>query len=107
MIRAIAFDVFGTVVDWRGSIAREAAPMLVALGRDDIDPHAFADGWRARYQPAMAKVRSGARDFVILDVLHRETLEDLLRSLDIDPRGAGRGWPYRSHARLASARSLA
>lgn len=87
--KALAFDVFGTVVDWRSSIAREAAPVLARLGRDDVDPHAFADGWRARYQPAMARVRDGERGFVILDVLHREMLEDLLRSLDIDPQALG------------------
>ena len=87
--KALAFDVFGTVVDWRSSIARDAAPVLARLGREDIDPYAFADGWRARYQPAMARVREGERGFVILDVLHREMLEDLLRSLDIDPQVLG------------------
>lgn len=87
--KALAFDVFGTVVDWRSSIARDAAPMLARLGREDIDPYAFADGWRARYQPAMARVRSGERPFVILDMLHREMLEDLLHSLDIEPQALG------------------
>jgi len=87
--KALAFDVFGTVVDWRGGIAREAAPLLDSLGRADITPEAFADGWRARYQPAMARVRSGERPFVILDALHRETLEDLLVSLEIDPAAVG------------------
>jgi len=67
--KALAFDVFGTVVDWRSGIAREAAPLLDGLGRTDITPEAFADGWRARYQPAMARVRSGDRPFVILDTL--------------------------------------
>jgi len=87
--KALAFDVFGTVVDWRSGIARDAAPLLETLGRSDITPEAFADGWRARYQPAMARVRSGERPFVILDVLHRETLEDMLASLDIDPAALG------------------
>jgi 2-haloacid dehalogenase len=82
--------VFGTVVDWRSSIARDAAPVLARLGREDIDPHTFADGWRARYQPAMARVRDGERGFVILDVLHREMLEDLLRSLGIEPQAVGK-----------------
>lgn len=85
MPRALAFDVFGTVVDWRTGVARESARHLAALGRDDVDPAAFADAWRARYQPAMATVRDGARDFVILDVLHREMLEDTLRAHAIDP----------------------
>ena len=75
---ALAFDVFGTVVDWRTSIARESAPFLHRIGRPDLDPHAFADSWRARYVPAMAAVREGVRDFVVLDVLHREMLVDLL-----------------------------
>lgn len=83
MPKALAFDVFGTVVDWRTSIAREAAPFLSAIGRDDIDPAAFADGWRARYLPAMAAVTAG-RPFVILDTLHREMLDSLLADLGID-----------------------
>lgn len=87
--KALAFDVFGTVVDWRSGIARDVAPLLEMLGRSDIAPEAFADGWRARYQPAMARVRGGERPFVTLDVLHRETLEDLLASLDIDPAAVG------------------
>lgn len=78
MTRALLFDVFGTVVDWRNGIAREAAPILAALGRADIDPYAFADAWRAGYQPAMEEVRSGRRPFTRLDVLHRENLEALL-----------------------------
>jgi len=87
--KALAFDVFGTVVDWRSGIAREAAPLLDSLGRADITPETFADRWRARYQPAMARVRAGERSFVILDTLHRETLEDLLVSLEIDPGAIG------------------
>ena len=87
--KALAFDVFGTVVDWRSGIARESAPLLDQFGRTGITPEAFADGWRARYQPAMARVRSGERPFVILDTLHRETLEELLVSLEIDPTAVG------------------
>jgi len=80
MTRALLFDVFGTVVDWRSGVAREAAPVLTALGRPDIDPYAFADAWRARYQPAMEEIRSGRRPFTRLDVLHRENLEAILAS---------------------------
>ena len=87
--RAVAFDVFGTVVDWRASIARAVAPMLVTMGRTDVAPAAFADGWRSRYQPAMAAVREGRRPFAILDTLHRETLEDLLVYIGIDPAALG------------------
>lgn len=81
----LAFDVFGTVVDWRTSVARQSEPYLRALGRTDIDPAAFADKWRARYAPAMALVNRGERPFVVLDILHRENLEDLLREEGIDP----------------------
>lgn len=83
--RALAFDVFGTVVDWRTSVARQSLPFLEAIGRADIDAGEFADGWRARYAPAMARVNRGEREFVVLDTLHRENLEDLLREMGVDP----------------------
>jgi 2-haloacid dehalogenase len=83
--KALAFDVFGTVVDWRTSVARDAAPRLVALGRRDLDAHAFADGWRGRYQPAMALVREGRRPWVVLDTLHREMLLATLTGFGINP----------------------
>jgi 2-haloacid dehalogenase len=76
-IKALTFDVFGTVVDWRSGVAREAQAVLGALGHA-LDWGAFADGWRARYVPAMAKVARGERPFAILDTLHRENLVDLL-----------------------------
>ena len=74
MIQALTFDVFGTVVDWRGSVAREAERLLAPKGHA-LDWCGFADGWRARYVPAMAKVSSGERPFVILDDLHRASDE--------------------------------
>jgi 2-haloacid dehalogenase len=77
-VKVLAFDVFGTVVDWRTSIAREAGAVFARLGRNDIDPAGFADAWRALYQPAMETVRSGKRPFTRLDVLNRETLDVLL-----------------------------
>ena len=83
-VRALVFDVFGTVVDWRSGIAREAAPFLARHGRA-VDPAAFADSWRRRYAPAMAEVRSGRRPFVRLDTLHRENLVALLADVGIDP----------------------
>ena len=76
-IKTVLFDVFGTVVDWRTCVARE----LAAFGRScgvDADWAQVADGWRARYQPAMEEVRSGRRAWTILDALHRETLEGVL-----------------------------
>jgi len=76
-IQALTFDVFGTVVDWRSCVAREAERLLQPKGHA-LDWGGFADGWRARYVPAMAKVSGGERPFVILDELHRENLVGLL-----------------------------
>lgn len=72
-IRALTFDVFGTVVDWREGIAREVEAVL-----PETDGRAFADRWRAGYQPAMEAVRNGSRPWVPLDVLHREILLQIL-----------------------------
>jgi 2-haloacid dehalogenase len=83
-IRALVFDTFGTVVDWRTGIARDAAPFLSAYG-SGADPEAFADAWRRRYAPAMEGVRSGRRPFTRLDVLHRENLVTILPDFAIDP----------------------
>ena len=84
-VKALVFDVFGTVVDWRNGIARDAATVLAKHGRADVDPHAFADAWRKRYQPAMEEVRSGRRPFTRLDVLHRENLDTVLQDHGVDP----------------------
>jgi 2-haloacid dehalogenase len=84
-VRALVFDVFGTVVDWRSGVAREAAPFLRRHGAESADPSAFADAWRARYQPAMEQVRSGRRAFTRLDALHRESLDAILPEFGIDP----------------------
>jgi 2-haloacid dehalogenase len=76
-VRALVFDVFGTVVDWRGSVIRE----LESLGRAkglSADWSAFADDWRAGYQPAMQRVRSGALPWTTIDALHRMILDELL-----------------------------
>jgi 2-haloacid dehalogenase len=83
-VRAVLFDVFGTVVDWRSGIAG-AVRAFAGEHRLELDPPAFADSWRGRYQPAMQRVRSGARPFVPLDVLHRENLDDALRAAGVDP----------------------
>jgi len=84
-VRALVFDVFGTVVDWRSGVAREAAPFLARHAKAGADASAFADAWRKRYQPAMEEVRSGRRPFARLDVLHRENLESVLPDFGIDP----------------------
>ena len=76
-VRALLFDIFGTCVDWRSGITREVG--LIAREKGiGVDGTAFADAWRAKYQPSMEGVRSGQRPWTILDVLHRETLESLL-----------------------------
>lgn len=82
-IRALVFDVFGTLVDWRSGVAREAKRLLGARA-PGLDAGAFADAWRARYQPSMEKVRSGARPYVDLDTLHAETLSEVLTQFGID-----------------------
>jgi 2-haloacid dehalogenase len=77
LVSALVFDVFGTVVDWRSSIIRE----LEAFGRErrlDADWTALADAWRAGYQPAMDRVRTGEIGWTVLDDLHRRTLQALL-----------------------------
>ncbi len=75
--KALFFDVFGTVVDWRRGVAREAETILAPLGHA-LDWLAFADAWRAEYQPAMEEIRSGRAAFCKLDVLHRRNLERIL-----------------------------
>jgi 2-haloacid dehalogenase len=75
--KALFFDVFGTLVDWRNGIAREAELILKPLGFS-LDWLAFADAWRDQYQPGMEEVRSGRIPFSKLDVLHRRNLERIL-----------------------------
>jgi 2-haloacid dehalogenase len=76
--KALAFDVFGTVVDWHTSIAREVTPFLTRH-LPDVEPSAFALEWRYLYQPAMEECRSGRRPYVLLDQLHHEMLLQLLQ----------------------------
>ena len=78
-VEALIFDVFGTVVDWRRGVVAAVAPGLVQRGIA-IDPLEFADQWRAEYQPAMQRIRSGNRGYVPLDILHRENLERVLEA---------------------------
>lgn len=83
-VKALVFDVFGTVVDWRSSVARQASAFFAKHGIQS-DGLAFADAWRRQYQPAMTEVRSGQRPFVRLDVLHRENLLKVLPEHGVDP----------------------
>jgi len=75
-VRALFFDVFGSMVDWRSSVAREAEAILSTLGYS-LDWETFADAWRGEYQPGLEEVRSGRMPFCKLDVLHRRGLERL------------------------------
>jgi 2-haloacid dehalogenase len=77
-IRACLFDVFGTVVDWRTSVSRDLAAFAKQKGISGVDWTEFAVEWRKLYQPSMEEVRSGKRSFTILDVLHRESLDQLI-----------------------------
>ena len=81
-VEALLFDVFGTVVDWRGSIIDDLARFGADKGLT-VDWAAFADDWRALYQPAMDEVRSGRRAWTVLDVLHRESLDKLIAKYSI------------------------
>ena len=72
-VRALTFDVFGTVVDWRKSVIHEVTAMELP-----VDAAKFADEWRAGYQPAMAKVRAGALGWTNIDTLHRMILDELI-----------------------------
>ena len=77
-IKVIAFDIFGTVVDWHGSVSREVADMNLG-----IDAGEFALAWRAGYKPAMQQVMATG-EWVILDTLHRRILDKVLSDLKLD-----------------------
>lgn len=76
-IKALTFDIFGTVVDWYGTIAREGQAWGAAKGIT-IDWAQFALDWRAGYEPAMARVRRGELPWLKIDALHRLILDELL-----------------------------
>jgi len=80
--KALLFDVFGTLVDWRTSIARESEQVLKPLGVT-VDWLAFADAWRGEYQGAMDQVRDGHIPFCKLDILHRRNLELIMPRFNI------------------------
>ena len=71
-IKALVFDVFGTVVDWRGSISAEVRAMW-----PNVDAPAFADAWRAGYVPAMERARRGEIAWTNIDGLHRSILDEI------------------------------
>jgi 2-haloacid dehalogenase len=77
-VKALCFDIFGTVVDWRTSITREGQLLQQRLALPAQDWAAFADDWRAGYQPAMHEVRTGALPWTDIDGLHRRILDRVL-----------------------------
>ena len=81
-IRALAFDVFGTVVDWRGGVIRTGEE-LTRESNLDVDWPAFADAWRSRYVPSMDRVRHGDLPWTNLDALHRASLDELLEEFGV------------------------
>ena len=81
-VKALFFDTFGTLTDWRTSIAREAEAALQPHGYS-LEWPAFADAWRGEYQGAMEEVRSGRRPYCKLDVLHRNNLEIVLKRFGV------------------------
>lgn len=83
MPSALIFDVFGTLVDWHGSIRRAVQASLVKGLGLPLDAAAVATAWRAQYQPAMQEIRSGQRAFCDLDVLHRRNLDVVLATLGV------------------------
>lgn len=87
-VRALVFDVFGTVVDWRGSLIREGAALNEAMGLA-VDWAAFADRWRGAYQPSMDRVRTGELPWTNLDALHRLSLDRLLDEFGLADRFDG------------------
>ncbi len=84
-IKAMIFDVFGTVVDWRTSVAGIVAPAFKDKSID-CDPLQFADYWRARYDPAMDRIRTGERGYIALDDIHLENLEQTLLHFGLNER---------------------
>jgi 2-haloacid dehalogenase len=81
-VKALFFDMFGTVLDWRTGVAREAEIILKPRGYS-LNWLAFADAWRAEYQPGMEEVRSGRVPYARLDVLHRHMLDSILPRFDV------------------------
>ena len=83
ILKAVTFDVFGTVVDWRTSIAREVESLAVKK-KFAVDGQRFADAWRKLYQPSMTEVRDGKVPWTVLDDLHRMNLLQVLETFGID-----------------------
>ncbi len=81
-VKALVFDVFGTVVDWHGSVAREMRELARAKGLR-VNAAKFAKAWRAGYRPAMDRVRRGEAPFEKIDAIHRAILEEVLKQFKV------------------------
>jgi 2-haloacid dehalogenase len=81
-VKTLTFDVFGTVVDWRGSIIRQGEQFGAERGLK-VDWAAFTDTWRGAYRPSMDRVRRGELPWTNLDALHRMVLDELLVKVGI------------------------
>ena len=96
-VKALVFDVFGTVVDWRTSVAQEVDQLAKKKGFQ-VDGAKFADAWRAGYGPSMNRVRTGDLPWTKLDVLHRMMLDKILVDFgitglsEIEIDGLNRAW---------------
>ncbi len=82
-IKALTFDVFGTVVDWRSSLIRECEALAKRKGIAGVSWAEFADRWRGLYQPALTRVRINQVPWTKLDDLHRASLEQLVEEMGI------------------------
>jgi 2-haloacid dehalogenase len=80
---AVVFDTFGTVVDWRGSLIADLSAFGAARGIRHVDWGKFADEWRRAYHPSLDSVREGRRPFAILDVLHRASLDAIVKDFGL------------------------
>ncbi|MDB5911374.1 MAG: haloacid dehalogenase, type [Ramlibacter sp.] len=91
-VEVLAFDIFGTVVDWHGSISREMQALY-----PQVDGAGFATAWRAGYRPAMARVMSGELGWLRIDDLHRMILDEILPQFGLQALDE----PARRHLNLA------
>ncbi len=85
-VRALVFDVFGTVVDWRSTVIREGEALGRARGLH-VDWAGFAEAWRDGYRPAIDRVRQGELPWKSMDELHRMNLEDVLERFGVEGLG--------------------
>ena len=81
-LKVLAFDVFGTVVDWRGGVAAEVAT-IAKERRLTVDPGAFADRWRSKYLPYLNRIRNGEMPWQVLDGVHRASLREVVSELSL------------------------